>query len=45
MKEIPSTEPWLVGHRALRAVPRVAAVWAFLVEEFALLGRADRSAI
>ncbi len=33
--ELPTSETWLVGHRALRAVPRVAAVWAFLVEEFA----------
>jgi DNA-binding transcriptional LysR family regulator len=40
--EIPSTEPWLVGHRALRAVPRVAAVWAFLVEEFARLELEER---
>jgi len=37
VKELPVTEAWLVGHRALRAVPRVAAVWAFLVEEFAPL--------
>jgi DNA-binding transcriptional LysR family regulator len=35
MDELPTSESWLVGHRALRAVPRVAAVWAFLVEEFA----------
>jgi len=33
--ELPASETWLVGHRALRAVPRVAAVWTFLVEEFA----------
>ena len=32
---LPTNETWLVGHRALRTVPRVAAVWAFLVEEFA----------
>ncbi len=32
--ELPSNETWLVGHRALRAVPRVAAVWSFLVDEF-----------
>ena len=25
---------WLVGHRALRDIPRIAAVWAFLVDEF-----------
>jgi hypothetical protein len=29
----------LVGHRALRAVPRVAAVWSFLVEEWARIER------
>ncbi|HEU0029207.1 MAG TPA: LysR family transcriptional regulator [Kofleriaceae bacterium] len=29
----PTDDLWLVGHRALRDVPRVAAVWAFLVEE------------
>jgi DNA-binding transcriptional LysR family regulator len=33
--ELPRNETWLVGHRALRAVPRVGAVWTFLVEEFA----------
>ena len=25
---------WLVGHRALRDVPRVSAVWTFFAEEF-----------
>jgi DNA-binding transcriptional LysR family regulator len=35
VKDLPTSETWLVGHRALRGVPRVAAVWAFLVEEFA----------
>jgi DNA-binding transcriptional LysR family regulator len=30
--ELPSGSLWLVGHRALRQVPRVAAVWTFLVE-------------
>lgn len=29
----PSDDLWLVSHRALREVPRVAAVWTFLVEE------------
>ena len=29
----PTDTVWLVGHRALREVPRVAAVWAFLAEE------------
>jgi DNA-binding transcriptional LysR family regulator len=32
--DLPSNETWLVGHRALRAVPRVAAVWSVLVDEF-----------
>ena len=31
----PSDELWLVGHRSLRHVPRVAAVWTFLTERFA----------
>lgn len=30
--ELPSGTLWLVGHRALRHVPRVAAVWSFIVE-------------
>ncbi len=29
----PTDDLWLVGHRALRDVPRVAAVWDVLVEE------------
>jgi DNA-binding transcriptional LysR family regulator len=29
----PSDDLWLVGHRALRDVPRIAAVWDFLIEE------------
>jgi DNA-binding transcriptional LysR family regulator len=33
--ELPTNETWLVGHRALRTVPRVAALWTFLVERFA----------
>jgi DNA-binding transcriptional LysR family regulator len=32
--ELPLNETWLVGHRALRGVPRIAAVWDFLVDEF-----------
>jgi DNA-binding transcriptional LysR family regulator len=32
---LPVLELWLVGHRALRAVPRVAAVWDLIIEEFA----------
>ncbi len=35
VSELTINETWLIGHRALRSVPRVAAVWAFLVEEFA----------
>jgi len=35
IEELPVSETWLVGHRALRGVPRVAAVWSFLAEEFA----------
>ncbi len=31
---LPVEELWLVGHRALREVPRVAATWDFLVEQF-----------
>ncbi|AUX32246.1 MULTISPECIES: LysR family transcriptional regulator [Sorangium] len=31
--EWPTDHLWLVGHRALRGVPRVSAVWSFLVEE------------
>jgi DNA-binding transcriptional LysR family regulator len=29
---LPIEELWLVGHRALRTVPRIAAVWDFLAE-------------
>ena len=29
----PADDLWLVGHRALRDVPRVAAVWSFLLTE------------
>ncbi len=31
---LPDDSLWLVGHRALRLVPRVAAVWAWLEELF-----------
>jgi DNA-binding transcriptional LysR family regulator len=30
---LPVEDLWLVGHRALRTVPRVAALWDFLVEQ------------
>lgn len=33
--ELPSGLLWLVGHRALRHVPRVAAVWSFVAETIA----------
>jgi DNA-binding transcriptional LysR family regulator len=29
---LPTGSLWLVGHRALRGVPRVAAVWSFILE-------------
>ena len=32
---LPSGTLWLVGHRALRNVPRVNAVWELLLEGFA----------
>jgi len=28
---------WLVGHRALRHVPRIAVVWEFLLERGAMM--------
>lgn len=34
---LPVEEAWLVGHRALRNVPRIAAVWQFILEEMAVL--------
>src|SRR5262249_8882212 len=34
LAELPDDELWLVGHRALREVPRVAAVWRWLDELF-----------
>ncbi len=33
----PTTDLWLVGHRVLRDLPRVAAVWRFLAEELRAL--------
>jgi DNA-binding transcriptional LysR family regulator len=30
--DLPSDDLWLVGYRGLRSVPRVAAVWTFLLE-------------
>ena len=31
---LPEGTLWLVGHRALREVPRIAAVWGWLRERF-----------
>ena len=31
-EKLPAEDLWLVGHRALRTVPRIAAVWDFLAE-------------
>jgi hypothetical protein len=31
-KTLPVGNLWLVGHRALRGVPRIAAVWTFISE-------------
>lgn len=36
----PQDDAWLVGHRALRHVPRVAAVWEFLLEQLSGRGAA-----
>jgi DNA-binding transcriptional LysR family regulator len=36
-RALPEDDFWLVGHRALRDVPRVAAVWNFLARELAEL--------
>jgi hypothetical protein len=41
--EWPTDDLWLVGHRALREVPRVAAVWGFLLEELRAGRDAERS--
>jgi DNA-binding transcriptional LysR family regulator len=38
--ELPVEDLWLVGHRALRTVPRVAALWDFLAAELADPARA-----
>jgi DNA-binding transcriptional LysR family regulator len=33
LSSTPTTSLWLVGHQALRRVPRIAAVWTFVIEE------------
>jgi hypothetical protein len=40
-----ASEAWLVAHRALRDVPRIAAVWDFLVEELTRLGLQGGAAV
>jgi DNA-binding transcriptional LysR family regulator len=37
---LPVEDLWLVGHRALRTVPRIAALWDFLAEQLSDPGRA-----
>jgi DNA-binding transcriptional LysR family regulator len=39
LNALPSNETWLVGHRALRDVPRIAAVWSVLAAAFAAYER------
>jgi DNA-binding transcriptional LysR family regulator len=39
-QSLPVEELWLVGHRALRSVPRIAALWTFLSEH---LSRPERA--
>jgi len=38
---LPVGSLWLVGHRALREVPRIAAVWTWLEQQFARFERAE----
>lgn len=40
---IPAGSLWLVGHRALRDVPRIAAVWRWIEERFSLALPPDRA--
>lgn len=42
---LPVEELWLVGHRALRTVPRIAALWDFLAEQLASVARAGELAV
>lgn len=39
IRGLPESALWLVGHRAMRSVPRVSAVWSWLSDRFAT-GRA-----
>lgn len=38
LAELPEGQLWLVGHRAHRHIPRIAAVWDWLVELFDMQG-------
>lgn len=38
-RALPSLELWLVGHRALRDVPRISVVWQFIVDEALKIAR------
>ena len=40
--ELPCDDLWLVGHRALRDVPRVDAVWQFILDEMKRLAAKKR---
>lgn len=40
LEKLPVEDLWLVGHRVLRAVPRIAAVWDFLLGNMAQPERA-----
>jgi DNA-binding transcriptional LysR family regulator len=42
LEQLPSSELWVVGHRVLRDVPRVNALWSFLVEEMRSIDRGGR---
>jgi DNA-binding transcriptional LysR family regulator len=42
---LPLEDLWLVGHRALRTVPRIAALWDFLAEHLASIERAGELAV
>ena len=42
---LPVEDLWLVGHRALRTVPRIAALWDFLAEQLASVERAGELAV
>jgi hypothetical protein len=42
---LPVENLWLVGHRALRTVPRIAALWDVLAERLASIERAAELAV